>query len=173
MPTGVMRIKWVAGSGRGLARRFTLVVALAAGLLGMSASVVSAAVPRQPVVHDSFGWNQDLTRPAFLGALNSLIPPKAIDGVFVLEKLHWSAWARHSARATGEIGWAQPGPGGNGISRSATATVTLYGVATHGSRPYYSRLSFSFSWRGHKYAGTERFLDPCGNTTGCWVRTGG
>jgi hypothetical protein len=33
-------------------------------------------------------------------------------------------------------------------------------------------LTFRFTWRGHTYAGTERFADPCGNTTGCWVTPG-
>jgi hypothetical protein len=73
---------------------------------------------------------------------------------------------------TGQIGWAQPGPGGNGISREAPVKVTLSSVATHGGRRYFSRLTFRFTWRDHTYAGTERFADPCGNTTGCWVTPG-
>jgi hypothetical protein len=143
-----------------------------AGPATASAGTAAASAPRRPVVHDALGWNQDLTRPSFLGALVSPVPPKAIDASFVLENLRWSAWARGSAHGTGRIGWAQPGPGGNGISRQAPVTVTLYAVATHDGRRYFSRLAFSFTWRGHKYAGTDKFADPCGNTTGCWVAPG-
>jgi hypothetical protein len=153
-------------------RRLILAGALAASLLAASAGTAAASAPRLPVVHDALGWNQDLTRPSFLGALNSLVPPKAIDGSFVLLNLRWSAWAQGFAHGTGRIGWAQPGPGGNGISREAPVRVTLSSVATHGSRRYFSRLTFRFTWRGHTYAGTERFVDPCGNTTGCWLTPG-
>lgn len=55
------------------------------------------------MVHDSAGWNQNLNRPAFLGALHSGVPPKAIDGDFVLTKLHWPAWGQGSAPGTGQI----------------------------------------------------------------------
>ena len=153
-------------------RRLILAATLAVSLLAVTAGTAAASAPRPPVVHDALGWNQNLTRPSFLGALHSSVPPKAIDGDFVLEKLRWSSWGQSSARGTGRIGWAQPGPGGNGISRSAAVTVRLYGVATHHGRLYFSRLAFSFTWRGQKYAGTERFADPCGNTTGCWVKPG-
>jgi hypothetical protein len=153
-------------------RRLILAAALAASLLAGSAGTAAASAPRPPVVHDSLGWNQDLTRPSFLGALHSLVPPKAIDGAFVLEKLRWSSWGQSSAHGTGRIGWARPGPGGNGISWQAPVTVRLYAVATHGGRRYFSRLAFRFTWRGHTYAGTERFADPCGNTTGCWITPG-
>jgi hypothetical protein len=153
-------------------RKILLALALAVGLLAVSTGIADAAVPRLPVVHDALGWNQELTRPTFLGALVSSVPPKAIDGSFVLEKLRWSAWTQRSARGTGLIGWAQPGPGGNGINRTATVTVTLSAVAAHDGTRYFSRLAFSFTWRGHKYAGTEDFADPCGNTTGCWVTPG-
>ena len=150
-------------------RRLVLSAALAASLLAASASTAAASGPRLPVVHDALGWKQDLTRPPFIGALVSPVPPKAVDASFVLENLRWSAWAQDSARGTGRIYWAQPGPGGNGISRQAPATVTLYAAANHDGTRYFSRLAFSFAWRGHKYAGTERFADPCGNTAGCWV----
>jgi hypothetical protein len=153
-------------------RRLILASALAASLLAASAGTAAASAPRLPVVHDALGWNQDLTRPSFLGALVSPVPPKAIDAGFVLENLRWPAWAQGSAHGTGRIGWAQPGPGGNGINREAPVTVTLSSVAAHHGRRYFSRLAFSFTWRGHKYAGTERFADPCGNTTGCWVTLG-
>lgn len=153
-------------------RRLILAAALAAGLLTVSAGSAVAATPKPPVAHDASGWNQDLTRPSFLGALDSNVPPKAIDGSFVLLRLHWSAWGPGTAHGTGRIGWAQPGPGGNGISRQAPVTVTLSAVGTHGGRRYFSRLAFRFTWRGHRYAGTERFADPCGNTTGCWVSPG-
>jgi hypothetical protein len=153
-------------------RRLILAAALAASLLAVNAGTAVASVPKPPVVHDWLGWNQNLTRPSFLGALHSSVPPKAIDGDFVLMKLHWSAWGRGSARGTGQIGWAQPGPGGNGISREAPVRVTLSSVATHAGRRYFSRLAFHFTWHGHTYAGTERFADPCGNTTGCWVTPG-
>jgi len=139
---------------------------------GVSAGTAAASAPRLPVVHDAFGWKQNLIRPSFLGALHSIVPPKAIDGDFALMKLHWAAWGQRSARGTGRIGWAQPGPGGNGISRQAPVTVTLSAVAAHGGRPYFSRLAFRFTWRGHTYSGTERFADPCGNTAGCWVTPG-
>ena len=56
---------------------------------------------------------------------------------------------KRSAHGTGRVSWAQPGPGGNGISRQAPVTVTLSAVATHGGRRYFSRLAFSFTWRGH------------------------
>jgi len=128
-------------------RRLILAGALAASLLAASAGTAAASAPRVPVVHDAFGWNQNLTRPSFLGALNSLVPPKAIDGSFVLLDLRWSAWAQASAHGTGRIGWAQPGPGGNGISREAPVRVTLSSVATHGGRRYFSRLAFRFTWR--------------------------
>jgi hypothetical protein len=148
------------------------VTMLTGSLLTVGAGTAVASTPKPPVVHDAFGWNQDLVRPSFLGALNSLVPPKAIDGSFVLLKMHWTAWGPNSARGTGLIGWAQPGPGGNGISREAPVTVTLSSVATHGGRRYFSRMAFRFTWRGHTYAGIERFVDPCGNTTGCWVTPG-
>ena len=153
-------------------RRVILAAALAASLLAASAGTAAASAPRPPVVHDALGWNQDLTRPSFLGALYSLVPPKAIDGRFVLLKLRWPAWGPGSARGTGRIGWAQPGPGGNGISRQAPVSLTLSAVAAHSGRRYFSRLAFRFTWRGHAYTGTERFADPCGNTTGCWVTPG-
>lgn len=89
-------------------RRLILAAALAASLLAVSAGTAVAAAPKSPVVHDALGWNQDLTRPSFLGALHSRVPPKAIDGDFVLLKLHWSAWGPGSAHGTGRIGWAQP-----------------------------------------------------------------
>lgn len=92
-------------------RRLILAAALAASLLAVSAGTAVASAPEPPVVHDWLGWNQNLTRPSFLGALHSGVPPKAIDGDFVLMKLHWSAWGRGSAHGTGQIGWAQPGPG--------------------------------------------------------------
>jgi hypothetical protein len=153
-------------------RRLILAAALAASLLAVSAGTAVASVPRLPVVHDWLGWNQELTRPSFLGALHSGVPPKAMDGSFVLLNLRWSAWAQGSAHGTGRISWAQPGPGGNGISRQAPVRVTLSSVATHGGRPYFSRLAFRFTWRCNTYTGTERFADPCGNTTGCWVTPG-
>jgi hypothetical protein len=153
-------------------RRLILAAALAASLLAVSAGTAVASVPRLPVVHDWLGWNQELTRPSFLGALHSGVPPKAMDGSFVLLNLRWSAWAQGSVHGTGRISWAQPGPGGNGISRQAPVRVTLSSVATHGGRPYFSRLAFRFTWRCHTYTGTERFADPCGNTTGCWVTPG-
>ena len=89
-----------------------------------------------------------------------------------LQNLHWSAWARTSAHATGRIGWAQPGQGGNGINRQAPVRVRLYAVATHHGRRYFSRLAFSFTWRHHAYAGKVKFHDPCGNTAGCWTAPG-
>jgi hypothetical protein len=95
-------------------RRLTLAAALAASLLAVSAGTAVASVPKPPVVHDWLGWNQNLTRPSFLGALHSGVPPKVIDGDFVLMKLHWSAWGQGSAHGTGQIGWAQPGPGVTG-----------------------------------------------------------
>jgi hypothetical protein len=153
-------------------RRLILAAALAASLLAVSAGTAVASVPRLPVVHDWLGWNQELTRPSFLGALHSGVPPKAMDGSFVLLNLRWSAWAQGSAHGTGRISWAQPGPGGDGISREAPVRITLSSVATHGGRRYFSRLAFRFTWRGRTYAGTERFADPCGNTTGCWVTPG-
>lgn len=153
-------------------RRLVLAVVLAAVMLAASAGNATASAQRLPVVHDWLGWSQNLTRPSFLGALHSVVPPKAIDGDFVLQKLHWTAWGSRSARGTGRIGWSQPGPGGNGIGRQAPVTVTLSGVATHGGRKYFSRMGFRFTWRGHTYAGTEKFADPCGNTAGCWVTPG-
>jgi hypothetical protein len=153
-------------------RRLILAVALAVSLLTVSAGTAAASAPRLPVVHGALGWNQDLTRPSFLGAMYSRVPPKAIDANVVLETLRWSSWGQRTAHGTGRISWAQPGPGGNGISRQAPVTVTLSAVGTHGGRRYFSRLAFSFTWRGHKYAGTERFADPCGNTAGCWVTPG-
>ena len=131
-------------------RRLILAVALAVSLLTVSAGTAAASAPRLPVVHGALGWNQDLTRPSFLGALYSRVPPKAIDANVVLETLRWSAWGQRSAHGTGRISWAQPGPGGNGISRQAPVTVTLSAVATHGGRRYFSRLAFSFTWRGHQ-----------------------
>jgi hypothetical protein len=127
---------------------------------------------RRTVVHDSLGWSQNLIKPSFLGAMFSNVPPRAIDGNFTLANLHWSAWARTSAHATGRIGWAQPGSGGNGINRQAPVRVRLYDVATHHGRRYFSRLAFSFTWRHHAYAGKVRFADPCGSTAGCWVAPG-
>ena len=124
------------------------------------------------MLHDSLGWSQNLIKPSFLGAMFSNVPPRAIDGNFVLNKLHWSAWARTSAHATGRIGWAQPGQGGNGINRQAPVRVRLFAVATHHGRRYFSRLAFSFTWRHHAYAGKVRFADPCGNTAGCWIAPG-
>jgi hypothetical protein len=124
------------------------------------------------VVHDSLGWSQNLIKPSFLGAMFSGVPPRAIDGNFVLENLHWSAWARTSAHATGRIVWSQPGSGGNGINRHAAVRVRGYDVATHHGRRYFSRLAFSFTWRHHAYAGKVHFADPCGNTAGCWVAPG-
>jgi len=44
---------------------------------------------------------QNLIKPAFLGAMFSNVPAPAIDGNFILDKLHWSAWARTSAYAPG------------------------------------------------------------------------
>jgi hypothetical protein len=153
-------------------RRLTLAAALAASLPAVSAGTAVASVPKPPVVHDWLGWNQNLTRPSFLGALHSGVPPKVIDGDFVLMKLRWSAWGaglrpRHRAD---RLGAARAG--GDGISREAPVRVTLSSVATHGGRRYFSRLAFRFTWRGRTYAGTERFADPCGNTTGCWVTPG-
>lgn len=130
-------------------RRLILAVALAVSLLTVSAGTAAASAPRLPVVYGALGWNQDLTRPSFLGALYSRVPPKAIDANVVLETLRWSAWGQRSAHGTGRVSWAQPGPGGNGISRQAPVTVTLSAVATHGGRRYFSRLAFSFTWRGH------------------------
>ena len=130
------------------------------------------SVARRTVVHDSLGWSQNLIKPSFLGAMFSNVPPRAIDGNFILNKLHWSAWARTSAHATGRIGWSQPGQGGNGINRQAPVRVRLYAVATHHGRRYFSRLAFSFTWRHHAYAGKVRFADPCGNTAGCWLAPG-
>ena len=130
------------------------------------------SVARRTVVHDSLGWSQNLIKPSFLGAMFSNVPPRAIDGNFVLNKLHWSAWARTSAHATGRIGWAQPGQGGNGINRQAPVKVRAYAVAVHHGRRYFSRLAFSFTWRHHAYAGKVRFADPCGNTAGCWIAPG-
>ena len=130
------------------------------------------SVARRTVVHDSLGWSQNLIKPSFLGAMFSNVPPRAIDGNFILNKLHWSAWARTSAHATGRIGWSQPGQGGNGINRQAPVRVRLYAVATHHGRRYFSRLAFSFTWRHHAYAGKVRFADPCGNTAGCWIAPG-
>jgi hypothetical protein len=127
---------------------------------------------RRTVVHDSLGWSQNLIKPSFLGAMFSNVPPRAIDGNFVLKNLRWSAWTRTSAHATGRIGWAQPGQGGNGINRQAPVKVRLYAVATHHGRRYFSRLAFSFTWRHHAYAGKVRFHDPCGNTAGCWTAPG-
>jgi hypothetical protein len=127
---------------------------------------------RRTVVHDSLGWSQNLIKPSFLGAMFSNVPPRALDGNFTLDNLHWSAWARTSAHATGRIGWAQPGSGGNGINRQAPVRVRLYAVATHHGRRYFSRLAFSFTWRHHAYAGKVRFADPCGNTAGCWLAPG-
>jgi len=66
--------------------RRLILAAMLACLLAMSAGPADAAAPRLPVVHDSFGWSQNLTRPSFLGALHSIVPPKAIDGDFVLMK---------------------------------------------------------------------------------------
>jgi hypothetical protein len=152
-------------------RNILLALALGASLVTASAGTAQAAAPK-PVVHDSLGWNQNLTRPSFLGALHSGVPPKAIDGDFVLLKLHWSSWGQNSAHGTGRIGWAQPGPADNGISRQAPVTVVLSAVAKHGGRKYFSRLAFHFTWRGHKYSGTEKFADPCGNTAGCWLTPG-
>src|ERR1700760_3578820 len=105
-------------------RSFTRAAALAASLLAVSTGTAVASVPKPPVVHDQLGWNQDLTKPSFLGALHSVVPPKAIDGDFGLLKLHWPAWGQSSASGTGQIGWAQPGPGGNGISQEAPVKVT-------------------------------------------------
>ena len=156
---------------RGHVKRLILTLTLAATLVTVSAGAAVAAA-KPPVVHDWLGWSQNLTRPAFLGALHSGVPPKAIDGDFVLLKLHWSSWGQSSAHGAGTISWAQPGSGGNGITRQAKATVTLSSVATHGGRKYFSRLAFGFTWRGHKYTGTEKFADPCGNTAGCWVKPG-
>ena len=142
-------------------------------LLHNSASVTRpGSTARRTVVHDSLGWSQNLIKPSFLGAMFSNVPPRAIDGNFVLQNLHWSAWARTSAHATGRIGWAQPGSGGNGINRQAPVRVRLYAVATHHGRRYFSRLAFSFTWRHHAYAGKVKFLDPCGNTAGCWTAPG-
>jgi hypothetical protein len=152
-------------------RRLILATLLAASLLTVSAGTAIAAAPK-PVVHDEIGWKQDLIKPASLFALHSVVPPKAIDGDFVLLKLHWSSWGQSSARGTGQIGWSQPGPGGNGISRQAPVAVVLSAVAKHAGRKYFSRLAFHFTWRGHKYSGTEKFADPCGNTPGCWVTPG-
>ena len=77
-----------------------------------SASVTRpGSAARRTVVHDSLGWSQNLIKPSFLGAMFSNVPPRAIDGNFILDKLHWSAWARTSAHATGRIGWAQPEAG--------------------------------------------------------------
>jgi hypothetical protein len=157
----------IAGAAAG-----TAVAATVSRPSSAPAAATPAAAPRLPVVDDALGWNQHLTRPSSLGALYSLVPPKAIDGNFVLENLRWPAWGPDSAHGTGQIGWAQPGPGGNGISRQAPVTVTLSAVATHGGSRYFSRLAFRFTWRGHTYAGTESFADPCGNTAGCWVAPG-
>ena len=60
--------------------------------------------------------------------------------------------------------------GSAGMASASPAAASA--VATHGGRRYFSRLAFRFTWRGHTYAGTERFADPCGNTTGCWVTPG-
>jgi hypothetical protein len=133
---------------------------------------LSRAAARRTVLHDSLGWSQNLIKPSFLGAMFSNVPPRAIDGNFILNKLHWSAWARTSAHATGRIGWSQPGSGGNGINRQAPVRVRVYAVATHHGRRYFSRLAFSFTWRHHAYAGQVRFADPCGNTAGCWLAPG-
>ena len=142
-------------------------------VLRSSASVTRpGSAARRTVMHDDLGWSQNLIKPSFLGAMFSNVPPRAIDGNFVLQNLHWSAWARTSAHATGRIGWAQPGSGGNGINRQAPVRVRLYAVATHHGRRYFSRLAFSFTWRHHAYAGKVRFADPCGNTAGCWLAPG-
>jgi len=142
-------------------------------LLHTSASATRpGSAVRRTVLHDSLGWSQNLIKPSFLGAMFSNVPPRAIDGNFTLDKLHWPAWARTSAHATGRIGWAQPGPGGNGINRQAPVKVRAYAVAVHHGRRYFSRLAFSFTWRHHAYAGKVRFADPCGNTAGCWVAPG-
>jgi hypothetical protein len=55
-------------------------------------------------------------RPAFLGALHSGVPPKAIDGDFALLKLHWSSWGQSSAHGAGTISWAH---GRHRLGRSA------------------------------------------------------
>jgi hypothetical protein len=99
-------------------------------------------------------------------------PAPAINGNFILNKLHWSAWARTSAHATGRIGWAQPGQGGGSINRQAPVRVRVYAVAVHHGRRYFSRLAFSITWHHHAYAGKVRFADPCGNTAGCWIAPG-
>jgi hypothetical protein len=138
-----------------------------------SASVTRpGSAARRTVVHDSLGWSQNLIKPSFLGAMFSNVPPRAIDGNFILDKLHWSAWARTSAHATGRIGWAQPRQGGASINRQAPVKVRVYAVAVHRGRRYFSRLAFSFTWRHHAYAGKVRFADPCGNTAGCWIAPG-
>jgi hypothetical protein len=85
-------------------RRLIPAAALAACLLAVTTGTAAASAPKPPVVHDQLGWNQDLTRPSFLGALHSIVPPKAIDGDFALLKLHWSAWGAGSAAGTGQIG---------------------------------------------------------------------
>jgi eukaryotic-like serine/threonine-protein kinase len=157
----------IAGAAAG-----TAVAAAVSRPSSAPAAVTPATARRLPVVDDALGWNQHLTRPSFLGALYSGVPPKAIDGNFVLENLRWPSWGASSAHGTGQIGWAQPGPGGNGISRQAPVMVTLSAVATYGGSRYFSRLAFRFTWHGHTYAGSERFADPCGNTAGCWVSPG-
>jgi hypothetical protein len=127
---------------------------------------------RRTVLHDSLGWSQNLIKPSFLGAMFSAVPPRAIDGNFTLNNLHWSAWTRASGHATGQLAWSQPGSGGNGIGRQAAVRVRAYDVRTHHGRPYFSRLAFSFTWRHHAYAGKVKFVDPCGNTAGCWRTPG-
>jgi hypothetical protein len=92
-------------------RRLILAAALAASLLAVSAGTAVASAPKPPVVHDWLGWNQNLTRPSFLGALHSGVPPKAIDGDFTLMKLHWSAWGQAPPTAPGRSAGHSPGRG--------------------------------------------------------------
>ena len=97
----------------------------------------------------------------------SNVPPRAIDGNFTLDNLHWlepGPWT--SAHGTGRIGWAQPGSGGNGINRQApvrvratpspliTAVLLPAGPSALPAPPTTPKA---------------RFADPCGNTAGCWV----
>ena len=172
-----LAIALLAGSSPGMAgaSEVTTVGTATAGTATAgtaSAGTAAASAPRRPVVHDALGWTPGPDPPVVPRRPGQPGPAQGDRrqlrlGEPALARLGARLSPRHRADRLGAARARrqrhQPaGPGhGHAVRRRHDD-----------GRRYFSRLAFSFTWRGHKYAGTDKFADPCGSTTGCRVTPG-
>jgi hypothetical protein len=122
-----------------------MVLSTVLGSTAAFAQAASASPSRTPVVYEQ-GWNTGHVRPHVIGIGEGGSP-----GVI---RLSWSHWTGSSARASGKLDMLR------NPSCTPTATcryikrpvvVRLSRVRQHGSNPYYSRMSWSFSAHGRHH----------------------